>query len=114
MNSPAFKNCLVCQKSWQSREDFINDPEIRLIGYQANFIAIETGLFFFNHSCDGTLALAVETFGDLYPGPIYAERKTGSEECPGYCLHSSNLKPCPARCECAYVREILQLLARPE
>jgi hypothetical protein len=38
------------------------------------------------------------------------ERKTGTEECPGYCLHQDELQPCPARCECAYVREIIQII----
>ncbi|WP_020677706.1 hypothetical protein [Geopsychrobacter electrodiphilus] len=109
-----FKVCLVCQTAWPTRDAFINDAEVGLIGYQANFVAPERGLFLFNHSCNGTLSIAVDAFADLYAGPVFTERKTGSDECPGYCLHQNNLRPCPATCECAYVREILQLLSRPE
>lgn len=110
MPAAVFKHCKVCQRSWQTRTDFITDSEIELIGYQANFVAMERGLFLFNHSCKGTLSLDVTTFADLYDGPIFTENKTGSDECPGYCLHKGELRSCPARCECAYVREILQLL----
>jgi len=110
MDNECFKQCLVCQHSWETREQFIADEAIVLIGYQANFVAVDKGLFLFNHSCGGTLSINVEQFADLYAGPVYVERKTGSESCPGYCLHSNNLRSCPVKCECAYVREILVLL----
>lgn len=90
--------------------DFLNDPGLKPIGYQANFEALTAGIFLFNHDCYGTLAIPAGEFGDLYAGPIFKERATGSRECPGYCLHEDELAPCPARCECAYVREILQLI----
>jgi len=114
MNNSDFKTCLVCKTSWPTRHAFITDEEIRLIGYQAHFAAAEKGLFLFNHTCLGTLSIKAEAFTDLYAGPIYTERKTGTEECLGYCLRQNILHPCPVRCECAYVREILQFLARPE
>jgi hypothetical protein len=50
----------------------------------------------------------VEKFADLHDGPVYQTRKTGTRDCPQYCLHKDELAPCPARCECAFVREILQ------
>ena len=106
-----FKTCQVCQRNWQTRQDFIADQEIFLIGYQANFVAVEKGVFLFNHSCGGTLGLGVQVFADLHDGPVYTERKTGSDSCPKYCLHSSVLKSCPERCECAYVRKILERLS---
>lgn len=114
MSSTLFKECRVCNRQWKTRDDFLADEEVVLVGYQANWIVLEKGLFLFNHSCHGTLSLEVCEFSDLYDGPIFQERKTGSEDCAGYCLHRSELKPCPASCECAYVREILQLLKRSE
>jgi hypothetical protein len=115
MSSTLFKQCQVCQHSWSTRDEFIADTEteVSLIGYQANFVVLEKGLFLFNHSCGGTMSINVVAFADLYNGPIYQERKVGSVDCPDYCLHSSNMRPCLEKCECAYVREILFLLGRP-
>ena len=108
-----FKKCGNCNHGWLTRDDFLADPEVEVVGYQANFVALEKGLFLFNHSCQKTLCLEVQVFADLYDGPLFTDRKTGSADCAGYCLHRNLLRPCPAKCECAYVREILQLLRPP-
>lgn len=113
-SSGTFKKCKVCDTQWSSRDQFINDPEISLVGYQANFVILEKGLFLFNHSCQSTLSIEVQAFADLYVGSVFEERVQGSDECPGYCLHHSQLQPCPAKCECTYVREILSMLQKPD
>ncbi len=105
-----FKICPNCGKEWKFRSDFIYDPQIEIIGYQAHFKNLEKGFFLFNHSCHGTMSIPVETFSDMYHGRIYEQRLTGSNQCHGYCLHQSNLKPCPEECECAYVRDVIQIL----
>jgi hypothetical protein len=105
-----FKKCPNCGFKWESRENLLTDDKLFLIGYQANFKELATGLFYFNHSCEGTLAIPAYLFGDLYDGPIFSDRATDDEECPGYCLHREELRPCPAECECAYVREIVQII----
>ncbi len=112
MGGVVFKECHVCRCQWQTRDDFIADNDVVLIGYQANFVCLEKGLFLFNHSCQGTMSLGVYEFADLYQGPIFHERKTGFKACPNYCLHANLLNPCLAKCECAYVREIIQLLKK--
>lgn len=109
-----FKLCKVCNRQWESRASFMADDEIRLIGYQANSVDVGKGLFLFNHSCEATLSIEAREFADLYHGPIYRDKKSGTSECPGYCLFSNDLHPCPVRCSCAYVREILQLLKKPD
>ena len=108
-----FKSCSACGEGWSTREDFLDDPGISLIGYQANFVALEKGLFLFNHSCQSTLSVEMRIFSDLYAGPVFEKRLTGSEGCAGYCLHRNNLRPCPAECECAYVRQVIALLSKP-
>jgi len=105
-----FKVCPKCATRWPHRADFLSDPGLQLVGYQANFKALEAGILLFNHTCRTTLALMAEDFKDLYSGPVFVERATGSAECGGHCLHKDDLGPCPARCECAYVRHILQLI----
>jgi len=81
-----------------------------LIGYQSDFKELEAGLFLFNHSCKGTLAIEAGEFADLYDGPIFSGRAIGSYECPDYCRRKDKLKPCTVKCECAYVREIMQIV----
>ncbi len=106
----AYKHCPACNYEWLSREALLGDPDIELIGYQSNFRTLSAGIMLFNHSCKGTLGLSVEDFEDLYKGPIFEERYDGGPDCPNHCMHQGNLKPCPAQCECAYVREIIQIL----
>lgn len=100
----------MCGFRWESRDSFLSDPAIEIIGYQACFTELTTGCFLFNHSCTGTLAILVEALVDLHDGPVYEERKTGTRECPQHCLHRDDLAPCPVQCHCAYVRDIIQLV----
>jgi hypothetical protein len=105
-----FKKC-SCGKVWQDRDDFLSDKMIEIRGYQANFKKLDEGLFLFNHNaCQTTMGFKAGIFLGLYRGPIYSERKTGGVECPGYCLHKDNLKSCPEKCECASIREIVQII----
>jgi len=105
-----FCACSNCGCVWETRDDFLNDEEIEIIGYQVIFKKMSTGVFLFNHSCKGTFGLKVEQFEDLYDGPIFAEKITGSDACHNFCLHEDNLEPCPEQCECAFVREIIQVI----
>ena len=105
-----FKRCEVCGKSWLVRSDLLSDPGVGLVGYQVNFADLVMGLLLFEHSCGTTLAIGVLEFRDLYSGPIFQSRRTGESDCPTYCLHAEELRPCPATCECAFVREILQII----
>jgi hypothetical protein len=108
-----FKTCPVCKSAWDARDDFISDPDIQLGGYQVNFDNCRLGFFLFNHmTCRNTLGVKASDFLDLHDGPVYERRLAGTDDCPGYCLHQSELKPCPARCECAFVRDVLDRLAR--
>jgi hypothetical protein len=105
-----FKQCTTCGFEWASREHFLEDPNVAIIGYQVNFDELEAGIFLFNHSCGTTLGIYAHAFNSLYDGPLFVERATGTEECPEFCLHQHDMRPCPAQCECAYVREIIQVI----
>ena len=108
-----FKRCNTCGRIWRDREDFLSDPGLQLVGYQVNFKDLEAGLILFQHDVEGcgtSLALWVEQFIGLYNGPVFAERMTGTEVCPTYCLYEHKLGACKAACECAWVREVLQIV----
>lgn len=106
-----FKTCPLCAEAWPDRTRFLEDPDLELIGYQVDFEDVELGLFLFNHRrCGTTLAIRSKFFRDLYGGPFFRDRQTGTDACPGYCLRCTELSPCHAECECAWVREVLQLI----
>jgi hypothetical protein len=82
-----------------------------LVGYQVNFDELTLGLFLFNHRvCKTTLSIRADLLRGLYIGPVFKERRTGQDDCPGYCLKSTELAGCPAECECAWVRRLLQII----
>lgn len=105
-----FKTCKNCGISWRTRDAFVYDNEVRLLGYQPNFVDISKGLFLFNHHCGNTLSVRVDGFADLYQGPVYSKSLFGSADCVGLCLHQNNMRPCLAECECSYVRHVLRLI----
>jgi len=107
---PVFKQCTNCGAQWETRDQFLSDPDIRIIGYQVNFIRLTSGFFMFNHSCHDTLSIQAKHFADLYTGPIFLEKMAGTDKCPEYCQRKDELKPCPIQCECAFVRDILNII----
>jgi hypothetical protein len=108
-----FKTCTGCGCQWRSRDDFLSDPQVAMIGYQVHFEDLKTGLFLFNHlapQCRTTVAIAAGEFTDLYAGPVFAGKMQGKATCPGYCLRRESLDACSTHCECAYVREVLHVI----
>jgi len=106
-----FKTCSHCGRPWSGRNPFLADPAVELVGYQSFLEELELGLFLFNHSdCGTTLAIPAGEFADLHDGPVFSERLTGTDACAGLCQQRRSLEPCPNRCECAWVREVLQVV----
>ena len=107
-----FKECSMCSTTWRKRDDFLTDHDVKVVGYMVNFEQLELGIFLFNHElCGTTLAIPASEFTDLYDGPVYSENLFGTEDCPDYCLRKSEIMACPAACECAYVRDVLDKVA---
>jgi len=110
MPSYLFKKCNVCNHEWQDRDNFILDPAIRLIGYQANPENLNRGLYLFTHECGTTLAVHVENFLDLYQEPKYSLNMSGNNECPGYCRIENELSDCGLECSCVHFRKIMSIM----
>lgn len=108
-----FKVCPSCHKSWQTRNNLIDDQNIEIVGYQANLKDIDKGFFIFTHTGECGTSFAVENhkFRDIYTGPDYEELQKGSEECEGHCLDIGNLGICHAKCSSAIYREIMAIIA---
>lgn len=108
-----FKTCTLCHKIWESRDEFLNCPDIEIIGYQACLEEPNEGIFLFNHNiagCHSTIAIEVVEFLDLYTGPIYPTANTDLPGCGGHCHHVNDLQPCSAKCAYAHIRAIVQVL----
>ena len=106
-----FKKCPMCEYIWKDRTELLDSPDVKLIGYPANFKQIESGLFLFNHLlCHGTFAIQAKEFINLYTGPIFTNSLHGSEGCLGFCLNQQNLNVCSRQCEYAFIREIMQII----
>ncbi len=45
-----FKKCPKCNFIWHVREDFLNDKNLELIGYEISDCGLVDGLFLFNHN----------------------------------------------------------------
>jgi len=105
-----FKKCQNCGRVWRRREDFLEDPEIRTVGYQVNRQRLLNGLFYFHHECFTTLAIEVRHFRDLYIGTVHPHFDMGSENCPGYCAIRDSFNKCTNLCEGNFAREILYLI----
>lgn len=108
-----FKRCTSCFSEWKTREEFLNDASLELNGYRVNYQELERGLFFFTHKkagCCSSMALEAREFLDLFGGPRYAERKTHGEKCPRYCDDEKQPNRCDALCECAFVREVIDII----
>ena len=107
-----FFKCMNCGTSWKKRIDFLCDDSTKITAYEADFKNLDQGTFVFYHSTCGVIfSLQASKFRDLYDGHVYTERKTDTENCPDYCKNPDELKPCQEECECAYVREIIQVIS---
>jgi hypothetical protein len=113
MDRDIFKICPMCSTQWKTRDDFMKDRLLHIDGYQADFEKLEWSLFYFTHhqkDCLSTMTIEAKDFLDLYSGKKYSERRTGQEDCPGFCLEKEQLARCEALCECAFNREIIQAI----
>ena len=108
-----FKICPMCAFVWKTRDEFLDDNSLDLDGYLTDFDKLEWSLFLFTHNqenCFSTLAIQAKDFLSLFSGKRYTERRAGMAECPGYCLDENQLDRCDAFCECAFNREIIQII----
>jgi hypothetical protein len=108
-----FKTCSKCSHTWRVRDDFLEDPSICLVGFQASFVESEPGYYLFNHILDGdqcntTLMVKVEDFLSLHKGSMFTDIKFETAQCEGHCTHVGDLSKCSVECKNSVAREIMQ------
>ena len=107
-----FKICPKCDHEWETRDDFLQDASLFLIGFQAGYDESDRGLYLLNHlrekeKCNTTIAVEVENFMSLYDGPMYEDVIAGSAACSGHCAKVDDLTRCSVSCRNAIAREIM-------
>jgi len=112
VNVKPFKVCPKCDHEWQTRNDFLQDASLFLIGLQAGYGESDRGFYLFNHliekdKCNTTIAVDVETFISLYNGPMYEDVHAGNETCSGHCAKVDDLTRCSIPCRNAIAREVM-------
>ena len=70
-----FKTCSCSKTPWFSRDEFLADGNIYLVGYQANFGDFVLGLFLFNHlTCQSTIGIPASCWGKCSPASKFCDR----------------------------------------
>ena len=113
-NGP-FQKCGSCGKAWQHWRDFILDPGVRLLGFQAVSTLPDANLIVFEHRCGSTVSVLAKRLRPFFPAianepPLPA--LFDSESCNHYCRSMENLEICDRPCANARDRHMIHLLLR--
>ena len=103
----------MCGKVWETFNEFLSDPDIKVNGYQAFLREPEKGLILFTHDredCGTTVSFEPGRLIKYYDIPRYPESQFGTEACEGHCLVQTDLEACSQNCSMRWVRDLIQLL----
>ena len=96
-----FKTCSFCQKSWETRKDFLLDPDIILIGYQPDPMELQYGMGYFNHNLDKCRTTLTILQGELCKEPLENMEPLISQyqnNCPSSCSEILPMVKCKRDC----------------
>lgn len=107
-----FRVCGSCRRSWRSWEEFVTDPEVRLLGLQAVFTVPDSNLLVFEHRCGSSVSIFTSRLHHLLPDHPAAAWPSlrGTHECPGHCLSLADLAACDRPCRNTLDRDLLELV----
>lgn len=96
---------------WASWQDFVLDPDIRLLGLQAVQNLPDGNLLVFDHSCGSSISLFAKRIRHLMPNPGAAAKRgepLGLDECRPHCQQLEELANCDRPCVRARDRRLVQ------
>jgi len=108
-----FKTCGSCRKEWEGWQDFVLDPGIRILGFQAVEGLPDANLIVFEHKCGSSISLLAKRLRHLLPGPDEESRLPvlfGSDVCREHCRLIEDLEACDRPCANSRDRRLIQLL----
>jgi hypothetical protein len=106
-----FKVCGSCRRTWLTWEEFVTDPEVRLLGLQSRASVPDATVLVFEHFCGSSVSILTHRLHHLLPDhPAAAWRsRRDTDRCPGPCLEFSDHARCVERCRHVLDREILAI-----
>ena len=113
--SGAFRTCGACRRRWATAEEFLDDPEVRVLGLQVAGHVPEANLIVFDHVCGSSVSLLTDRLRFLHPelpDPAHGDLFT-SEQCKQHCLKLEDWTTCERPCINSRDRRLLRaVLAR--
>ncbi len=109
----AFQRCGSCGELWKDWRDFVLDPRIRLIGFQAFPSLPDANLLIFEHRCGSSVSVQARRLRHLLPDSMQAldlPNLFGSDTCNQHCRSLENLSACDRSCVNARDRQLVLLL----
>ncbi len=115
-SSAPFQKCGSCSSTWNLWTDFILDPGIRLLGFQAISELPDANLIVFEHRCGSTISILAKRLRPLFPEIANATSISqvlyDSDACNHYCRHVENIEVCDRPCANARDRRMIHLLIK--
>lgn len=109
-----FGKC-ACDHSWKTRDEFLQDKKVKIVGYQPDLVNHKYNHFLFFHrakDCGQFFGIRASAFSDLRGGKCPKELFIGQEDCPGYCTDTLDLRVCSVACRNATDREVAARLSK--
>ena len=110
-----FRICGSCKRSWPGWDDFVRDPDVRLLGLQSMVTHPDANLLVFEHGCGSSISILARRLRHLLPEPEPGDppaRLLGTDQCRGHCRRLEDLEACDAPCSNARDRELILLVQR--
>ncbi len=100
-NAGPFQVCGACKRAWVRWDEFIQDPAIRLLGFQFLGPEHSFNLLVFEHACGSSISVLARRLRYLLP-QLESESPLpvlfGTDECRGHCRFLEDLDACGAHC----------------
>jgi hypothetical protein len=109
-----FRSCGSCGRLWQGWEEFVLDPELRLLGLQAVPDRLDASVLVFEHRCGSSVSVLTRRLRHLLPDAPAGDWPSlrGTEQCPGHCLSLEDLAACDRPCSNARDRDLIKVVQR--
>ena len=108
-NKPSQYRKCSCGKTWETRDELLQDKKVRIVGYQPDFVNHKDNQFLFQHrakTCGEFFGVRASDFSDLREKDCPDELCMGKEDCPGYCNDTLDLRVCSVTCRNATDRSV--------
>lgn len=107
-----FKKCGACKKVWNTADDFIYDPRVKVLWLQVIPGFPDANCIIFEHKdCSSTVSVLTPKLRHLLKTDVeYSEDLYGTDACNNHCNTRNTMAACEKNCVNARDRELTRLL----